>query len=153
MKKGITFGAFDLCHAGHVLMFKEAKEQCDYLIVGLHRDPSVAPKSYRGKKKNKPVLSLEERRIMLEGIRYIDEVVMYDTEEDLYNILVTMKPDVRIIGADWKGKKFTGHDLPMEVFYNSRGHEYSTTALRKRVYLMEHRNVERELEGAGQSFA
>jgi len=134
MKRGITFGAFDLCHAGHFMMFEEAKQHCDYLIVGLQTDPSKTPAGYRGKKKNKPVMSLEERLTILKGIRYIDEIVLYESEEDLYKILTTLKPDVRIIGADWEGKKFTGHDLPMEVVYNSRGHEYSTTALRKRVY-------------------
>ncbi|MCR4280882.1 MAG: adenylyltransferase/cytidyltransferase family protein [Candidatus Kaiserbacteria bacterium] len=132
-KMGITAGAFDLCHAGHMLMFKEAKEHCDYLVVGLHDDPSIEPAEYRGKKKNKPIMSLEERRIILEGIRYIDEVVIYRTEEDLYELLKKIKPDIRIIGADWKGKEFTGHDLPIEVYYNSRDHGFSTTELRKRI--------------------
>jgi glycerol-3-phosphate cytidylyltransferase len=134
MRKGITFGAFDLCHAGHMLMFKEAKEQCDYLIVGLQIDPSHTPESYRGKKKNSPIMSFEERLIILQGIRYIDEIVPYDTEEDLYELLKKIKPDIRIIGADWKGKKFTGYDLPIEMYYNSRDHQYSTSELRRRVY-------------------
>lgn len=133
MKKGFTAGAFDLCHAGHVLMFKEAKEHCDYLIVALQDDPSVTGADYRGKKKNRPIMSLEERRIILEGIRYIDEVVTYRTEEDLYELLKKIKPDVRVIGADWKGKKFTGWDLPMEAYYNSRDHGFSTSELRKRI--------------------
>ena len=133
MKKGFTCGAFDLCHAGHMLMFKEAKEHCDYLVVGLQDDPSVTEAEYRGKKKNKPIMSLAERRIILEGIRYIDEIAVYRTEEDLYELLKKIKPDVRIIGADWKGKEFTGHDLPMEVYYNSRDHGFSTTELRRRI--------------------
>lgn len=133
-KVGFTAGAFDLCHAGHMLVFKEAKEVCQYLIVALQEDPSITSAEYRGKKKNTPIMSLEERRIILEGIKYIDEIVIYQTEEDLYKLLVDLKPDVRIIGADWKGKNFTGHDLPMEVFYNSRGHNFSTTALRERIY-------------------
>ena len=78
-------------------------------------------------------MSLEERRIILEGIRYIDEIVVYRTEEDLYELLKKIKPDIRIIGADWRGKKFTGHDLPMEVYYNSRDHGFSTTELRRRI--------------------
>jgi len=137
MKRGFTCGTFDLCHAGHILMFKEAREQCDYLIVGLQTDPSDTAEDYRGKKKNKPVLSFDERLIILQGIRYIDEIVPYHTEEDLYELLKKLKPDVRIIGADWKGKKFTGYDLPMEIYYNSRDHGYSTSELRKRVYKAE----------------
>jgi glycerol-3-phosphate cytidylyltransferase len=128
MKKGITFGTFDLCHAGHMLMFKEAKEQCDYLIVGLHSDPSL-----ERPRKNKPIMSLAERKIILEGIKYIDEIVTYDLEEDLIDILVDYKPDVRIIGADWKNKHFTGFELPIETYYNTRGHGYSSTELRERI--------------------
>ena len=130
MKTGFTCGAFDLCHAGHVLMFKECKEYCDYLIVGLHTDPTIDRPE-----KNKPIQSLEERRIQLEAIRYIDKVITYDTEEELYNILKenTYNINVRIIGADWEGKQFTGHDLPLETVFNSRSHSYSTSELRKRI--------------------
>lgn len=135
MKKiGMTAGAFDLCHAGHILMFKEAKQECDYLVVALHDDPSVAPEEYRGKKKNRPIMSLEERKIILEGIKYVDEVIVYQTEDDLYSLLKTMKPDIRIIGADWHGKHFTGCELPIEVHFNSRNHGFSTSELRKRIY-------------------
>jgi len=130
MKIGFTCGAFDLCHAGHVLMFKECKEHCDYLIVGLHTDPTIDRPE-----KNKPIQSLEERLIQLEAIKYIDKVVTYDTEKELYEIL-SKNPhsiDVRIIGADWKGKEFTGSDLAMPVIFNSRTHSYSTSELRKRI--------------------
>src|SRR3989344_1421135 len=108
---GFTAGAFDLCHAGHILVFKEARGVCDYLIVGLQSDPSLDRPE-----KNKPVMSLEERKIILEAIRYIDEIVVYDTEQDLYNLLKENKSgiDVRIIGKDWEGKPYTGHDLPIE---------------------------------------
>ncbi len=136
-KVGITAGAFDLCHAGHMLVFKEAKTVCDYLIVALQDDPSKTEGDYRGKKKNKPIMSLEERRIILEGIRYIDEIVVYNSEKELYDLLVTLKPDVRIIGADWKGKEYTGHDLPIKIHFNSRDHNFSTTALRQRIYKAE----------------
>lgn len=139
MIKGITFGAFDLLHAGHCLMLEEAKKQCDYLIVGLQEDPSQTPEEYRGKKKNKPVQDLRERQIQLTANRYVDEVIIYKTEEDLYKLLINLKPDVRIIGADWKNKKFTGWDLPIKVYYNSRDHNYSSTGLRKRI--LEHFNV------------
>lgn len=139
MIRGITFGAFDLLHAGHCLMLEEAKKQCDYLIVGLQEDPSQTPKEYRGKKKSKPVQDLRERQIQLTANRYVDEVVIYKTEEDLYKLLINLKPDVRIIGADWKNKKFTGWDLPIKVYYNSRNHNYSSTSLRKRI--LEHFNA------------
>ena len=130
-KVGVTVGAFDLCHAGHILMFKEAKEMCDYLIVGLHTDPSIDRPE-----KNQPIMSVEERRIILEGIKYIDEIFEYDTEAQLYDILKKNEYgfDVRIIGADWKGKPYTGHDLPLEMYFNTRDHGFSTTELRRRIY-------------------
>ena len=131
-KVGFTAGAFDLCHAGHMLMFEEARQQCDYLIVGLHSDPTLD----RPDTKNKPIMSVEEREIILRGIKYIDEIVKYDTEADLYKLLKENKLgiDVRILGVEYKGKPFTGHDLPLPVYFNSRDHGYSTTELRKRVY-------------------
>ncbi|MDP3965184.1 MAG: adenylyltransferase/cytidyltransferase family protein [bacterium] len=136
-KVGITAGTFDLCHAGHMLVFKEAKTVCDYLIVALQDDPSDTPPNYRGKKKNKPVMSLEERKTILEGIRYIDEIVIYHSEKDLHDLFVKLKPDIRIIGSDWKGKPFTGHELGVETYFNSRGHSFSTSALRERVFKAE----------------
>ena len=127
-KRGVTAGAFDLCHAGHILMFKEARGHCDHLTVLLQGDPSLDRPQ-----KNKPIMSLEERKIILEGIRYIDEVITYQTEEELYELLQKLSPDVRIIGADWKGKEYTGHDLAIPVIFNSRDHAFSTTELRKRI--------------------
>jgi len=132
MTKGFTCGAFDLLHAGHALMLKECKNHCDYLIVGLQRDPSVDRKN-----KNKPVQDYEERDIMIRSIKWVDEVVYYDTEEDLYELLKSIDIDVRIVGADWQGKPFTGHDLPINVVFNSRDHGYSTSSLRERVYQAE----------------
>jgi glycerol-3-phosphate cytidylyltransferase len=113
-------------------MFEEAREQCEYLIVGLHSDPSLD----RPDTKNKPIMSVEERLIILKGIRSIDEVVVYDTEADLLKIL-TDNPydiDVRILGVEYKDKAYTGRGLPLEVYYNTRDHGYSTTELRARVY-------------------
>ena len=132
MTKGFTCGAFDLLHAGHALMLKECKDHCDYLVVGLQRDPSVDRKN-----KNKPVQDYEERDIMIRSIKWVDEVVYYDTEEDLYELLKSIDIDVRIVGADWQGKPFTGHDLPINVVFNSRDHGYSTSSLRERVYQAE----------------
>lgn len=134
MKKythGITCGAFDLMHAGHMMMFKECKEHCEFLTVFLQTDPSIDRPE-----KNRPVMSLEERLTILRGVRYIDDVIVYETESDLYELLKALSPDntVRIVGADWRGKKFTGWDLPIPVVFNSRGHHYSTSELRKRVY-------------------
>lgn len=129
---GFTCGSFDLMHAGHVMMLKEAKDVCEYLIVGVQEDPTIDRKE-----KNKPVQSYEERVAMVESCKYVNEVVLYKTENDLYDLLKEVNPDIRIIGSDWKGKKFTGYDLDIEVYYNTREHNYSTSELRKRVFLAE----------------
>jgi glycerol-3-phosphate cytidylyltransferase len=125
---GFTCGAFDITHAGHYLMFKEIKRKCDYLVVGLQTDPSI-DREY----KNKPVQSLKERLIQLESCRYIDKVVTYTTEDDLIKLLKKLKPDVRFLGADWKGKDFTGKELPIKVVFNKRDHNYSSSNLRNRI--------------------
>ena len=127
-KVGFTCGAFDLTHAGHYLMFKEVRKQCDFLVVGLQSDPSLDRKS-----KNKPVQTLKERKIQHEACKYIDKIVHYKTEGDLVNLLKKLKPDIRFLGADWKGKNFTGKELPIKVNVNTRDHGYSTTHLRERV--------------------
>ena len=130
MIKGFTCGAFDLLHAGHVLMLKECREQCDYLIVGLEVDPSVDRLE-----KNKPIETLEERMIRLQGCKYIDEIITYNTEIDLFNLLKELKPDIRFIGMDWKDKPNYSRDLlpNMKVIYNSRNHNYSSCSLRTRI--------------------
>lgn len=128
VKRGFTCGAFDLLHAGHILMLQEAKSVCDYLIVGLQTDPSLDRES-----KNSPVQSLEERRIQIEAVKYVDEVIIYETEKDLLTLLKRLKPDIRIIGADHKGKPFTGHELDIELFFNSRNHSWSSSDLRRRI--------------------
>lgn len=125
---GFTCGAFDITHAGHYLMFKECREQCDFLIVGLQTDPTIDRKE-----KNKPVQTLTERRIQLEACKYIDKIITYKTEQDLIKLLKDLNPDIRFIGADWKGKKFTGKDLPIKVIFNSRNHKYSSSSLRARI--------------------
>ncbi|OGI60921.1 hypothetical protein A2641_00850 [Candidatus Nomurabacteria bacterium RIFCSPHIGHO2_01_FULL_37_25] len=130
MIKGFTCGALDLLHAGHVLMLKECRAQCDYLIVGLEIDPSV-DRSW----KKKPIETLEERRIRLEGCKYVDEIITYTDEVDLYNLLKKLNPDVRFMGADWKDKPNYSRDkLPdMKVVYNSRDHKFSSSNLRERI--------------------
>ena len=134
MKRGFTCGSFDLLHAGHVLMLEEAKSVCDYLIVGLQTDPSIDRVE-----KNKPVQSLEERMIQLSAIKHVDEVVIYSTERELYRLLQDIDPDIRILGADHENKKFTGHDLKIDVYFNSRNHSWSSSDLRKRIYENESR--------------
>jgi len=137
IKVGFTCGSFDLLHTGHVLMLEECKKHCNYLIVGLQSDPSLDRPS-----KNKPIQEFEERRIMLESIRHIDEIVIYDTEEDLLNLLKAFiddkQLDVRIIGEDWRGKRFTGDELDLPIVFNQRKHNYSSSNLRERVYKAEY---------------
>jgi len=145
MKKGFTCGAFDLLHAGHAEMLEECKKVCDYLIVGLQSDPSIDRKT-----KNKPVQTLKERYRMLKSIKYVDEIVLYDTESDLVELLKKLPIDVRIIGADWKGKEYTGKGLPIEIYFNTRNHSLSTSELRKRVYEAELEKKMRTIEKEGQ---
>ena len=128
MRIGFTCGAFDLLHAGHVVMLEEAKNNCDYLIVGLQSDPTLDRSD-----KNKPVQSIYERYIQLYGLRYVDEVIPYDRETCLMDILTTKSIDLRFIGEEYKDKMFTGQHLPIEVYYTSRQHTFSSTDLRKRV--------------------
>ena len=126
-KIGFTCSCFDLLHAGHILMLKDAKKQCDYLIVGLQTDPTLD----RPNEKNKPIQSLKERKIQLEAVKYIDKIIIYSTERDLYNLLLKLKPDIRILGDDYKNKKFTGNDLNIKIYYHYRNHNYSSTNLKK----------------------
>tara|TARA_B110000008_G_scaffold73690_1_gene74775 strand:+ start:156 stop:578 length:423 start_codon:yes stop_codon:yes gene_type:complete len=130
MKVGITFSTFDLFHAGHVKMLEEAKSVCDYLIVGLQLDPSIERPA-----KNTPSQSIIERYIQLKGSKYIDEIIPYVSEQDLEDILLSFKLDVRIIGEEYKNIDFTGKEYciekGIEIYYNSREHRFSSSALRK----------------------
>jgi len=128
MKTGFTCSTFDLFHAGHIIMLKEAKEQCDYLIVGLQTDPTIDRPE-----KNKPVQSVFERFIQLNACVYVDEVIVYATEKELRDILLSFPIDVRILGEEYYDKKFTGDDLDIECYFNKRKHSFSTTELRQRV--------------------
>lgn len=129
---GITFSQFDLLHAGHVAMLSEAKNHCDYLIVGLQNDASIDRPT-----KNTPVQSIVERQIMLSSQRAVDEIVVYNTEKDLEDILLTLPIDVRILGVEYYDKEFSGKqicfDRNIEIVYNKRDHSFSSTGLRKRV--------------------
>ena len=133
MKIGITFSTFDLLHAGHIKMLEEAKQQCDYLIVGLQTDPTLDRPE-----KNKPTQTIVERYIQLKGCKFVDEIVPYATEQDLLDVLQSFKIDVRIVGDEYKSKDFTGkkycEENGIDLYYNSRSHRFSSTALRQVVY-------------------
>jgi len=129
---GFTCGTFDLLHAGHIMMFEESKSYCDYLIVGLLSDPTIS----RPGIKNKPVESMWERFVKVQSVKVIDYVIPWDTEEDLINMLEMIRPDIRFVGEEYKDKDFTGKDLciklKIEIKYNRRTHQYSSTELRSR---------------------
>ena len=125
---GITAGAFDLFHAGHVLMLKDASNQCDHLIVALQTDPSIDRKE-----KNKPVQSMYERFVQLDACRYVDEIIPYETEDDLYALIMNNNIDLRIIGNEYRNEDFTAREIGIEIYYNARNHKWSTTELRERI--------------------
>ena len=128
-KIGFTCSSFDLLHAGHILLLKDAKKQCDYLIVGLQTDPTID----RPQTKNKPIQSIEERTIQLKAVKYIDKIITYSTEEELYHLLKEINPDIRILGSDYKNKSFTGNDLNIKIYYHDRDHNFSTTSIREKI--------------------
>ena len=131
MKTGFTCGAMDLLHAGHVLMLKDCKSRCDRLIVGLHTNPQLDRPD-----KNKPIQSVIERYIQLQGCTYVDEIIPYETESDLIELLNAIPIDVRFVGADWKDKPYTGHDIEkIHVEFNTRDHDYSSSGLRNRILM------------------
>lgn len=132
MRVGFTCSTFDLLHSGHVMMLREAKTVCDYLIVGLQTDPTIDRQE-----KNKPVQTLLERYIQLNAIEYVDEIVPYQTEQDLEDILNMFPINVRILGEEYKNRKFTGRATctkrGIELYYNKRDHRFSSSDLRERV--------------------
>jgi glycerol-3-phosphate cytidylyltransferase len=146
MRIGITFGAFDLLHAGHCLMLQEAKTQCDYLIVGLQTDPTIDRAS-----KNKPVQSLVERYIQLKALLVVDEIIPYQTESELLEIIRSLPINVRIIGADYLDKDFTGKSdadqLGIETYYNRRDHAFSSSDIRNRVWQNENNKLKEIVYG------
>jgi glycerol-3-phosphate cytidylyltransferase len=128
MKKGITASTFDLLHTGHILMLKEAKSVCDYLIVALQVDPTIDRPE-----KNKPIQSYYERWVQVSAVKYVDEIIPYATEEELRTILQNYDIDIRILGDEYYDRYFTGNDLQMEYHFNKRTHGYSSTELRNRI--------------------
>lgn len=143
-KIGITFSTFDMLHAGHIAMLSEAKNHCDYLICGLQTDPTID----RPDTKNRPVQSIVERQIQLAACRYVDEVVVYATEQDLCDLLLILPVDVRILGVEYKDKQFSGIDecyqRNIEIVFNGRDHSFSSSSLRKRVVAIETEKVLRQ---------
>lgn len=131
-KVGFTCGTFDLFHAGHVIMMEECKKQCSYLIVGIQVDPSK-DRSF----KNRPVQSIVERQIQVGACRYVDDIIVYETESDLEDLLKTLDIDKRFVGAEYYNQEFTGRkiclDRNIEIIYNMRDHSFSSSSLRERV--------------------
>jgi glycerol-3-phosphate cytidylyltransferase len=132
MRVGFVCSSFDLLHAGHVQMLREAKEQCDYLLVGLQTDPTLDRPN-----KNVPVQNIVERYTQLKGVRYVDEIIPYATEKDLEDILTMYHIDVRILGEEYRDQDFTGKDIcrkrDIDLYFNKRDHRFSSSDLRKRV--------------------
>jgi len=129
---GFTCSTFDLLHAGHITMLEEAKRHCDFLIVGLQNDPTEDRPE-----KNKPVQSIVERQLQLAAVKYVDEIVIYNTEQDLKDLLLCLPIDVRVLGDEYEHKDFTGKDIAEQrgskIVYNGRDHSFSSSSLRKRV--------------------
>jgi glycerol-3-phosphate cytidylyltransferase len=132
LRIGFTASQFDMLHAGHIAMLSEARNHCDYLIAGLQNNAS-----WDRPEKNSPIQSIVERQIQLAATRYVDEIVVYNTESDLEDILLTLPIDVRILGVEYRDKEFTGRDIcvsrDIELIYNKRDHSFSSSSLRKRV--------------------
>ena len=133
---GFTCSTFDLLHAGHILMLAEAKQYCDYLIVGLQTDPTIDRDT-----KNRPVQSIVERYVQLAAVKFVDEIVVYSTEKDLEDLLMFLPITHRIIGEEYRDKQFTGknicEDRNINIIYNSRKHRFSSSELRQRTYQSE----------------
>ena len=131
VKIGFTASTFDLLHAGHVQMLREAKDHCDYLMCGLQIDPTIDRKE-----KNSPVQTVVERYTQLNGVKYVDEIIPYSTERDLEDILEMYHIDVRILGEEYRDKEFTGRDIckkrDIELYFNKREHRFSSSDLRNR---------------------
>ena len=147
MKIGFNCSSFDLFHAGHVTMLKMEKRLCDYLIVALQVDPTVD----RPGIKNKPIQSVYERYVQLQGCKYVDEILVYETEEDLLNLIQTQNIDVRFLSEEYKDRDFTGKqyciDNGIEIHYHLRRHKYASSELRNRVYSLEKKKREQTVQG------
>lgn len=130
---GFTCSTFDLLHAGHITMLEEAKHHCDFLVVGLQNDPTID----RPDTKNSPVQSIIERQIQLSAVKYVDEIIVYNTEQDLCDLLLTLPINIRILGVEYETSEFTGKEIcinrGISLYFNKRDHSFSSTSLRNRV--------------------
>jgi glycerol-3-phosphate cytidylyltransferase len=137
---GFTASTFDLLHAGHIAMLREAKEECDYLICALQNDPTLDRPN-----KNRPVQSIVERQLQLIGCKYVDEVWVYNTEKDLEDLLLILPIDVRILGVEYEEKNFSGrdecYDRGIDIVFNGRDHSFSSSSLRRRVVAAESHKI------------
>lgn len=154
MKIGFNCSSFDLFHAGHITMLKMEKEMCDYLKVALQVDPTID----RPGVKNKPVQTVYERYVQLQGCKYVDEILVYETEADLLNLIQTQTIDIRFLSEEYENRDFTGKqyciDNGIEIFYHLRRHQYSSTELRNRVYTLEkEKRVQQELIEVPQQYS
>ena len=142
-KTGFVASSFDILHPGYVMMFKECKDNCSYLVVGLHENPSWGRDN-----KNSPIMSLHERFLVLKSIRYVDEIAPYNNENELVNLLKFYSPDVRFLGSDYKTeemkRKITGRLYRENIYFINRFHNYSSSSLRKEIYEAEKRKVDLE---------
>ena len=129
---GFTCGAFDLLHPGHLVMLKQCKDRCDWLIVGLHTDPSIDRPE-----KNKPIQTMYERWIQLNSCVYVDQIIPYDTEHDLFNMMATLDINIRFVGSDHRDSMITGDAIcdvrKIAIVFNDRYHDYSSSYLRERI--------------------
>jgi len=154
MKIGFNCSSFDLFHAGHITMLKMEKEMCDYLKVALQVDPTID----RPGVKNKPVQTVYERYVQLQGCKYVDEILVYETEADLLNLIQTQTIDIRFLSEEYENRDFTGKqyciDNGIEIFYHLRRHQYSSTELRSRVYILEkNKRVQQEVIEVPQQYS
>lgn len=141
---GFTCSTFDLLHAGHVLMLEECKQQCDYLIVGLQTDPTIDRAN-----KNSPIQSIVERQLQLKACKWVDEIIVYSTEKDLQDLLKILPVHKRFLGEEYNGKEFTGkvicEERMIEIIYNSRRHDFSSSELRNRIYDAESSKINKQI--------
>ena len=142
-KTGFVASSFDILHPGYVMMLKECKDNCSYLVVGLHENPSWGRDN-----KNSPIMSLHERFLVLKSVRYVDEIAPYNNENELFNLLKFYSPDVRFLGSDYKTeemkRKITGRLYCENIYFINRFHNYSSSSLRKEIYEAEKRKVDLE---------
>lgn len=131
MKIGFACGVFDLFHAGHVIMLEECKRHCDYLIVALNKAENISSLINPGKRQ--PIFTIEERKIIMKSCKFVDEVLEYNSEEELYDLLISKNINIRFLGEDYRNRSITGEDLNIEIYYTNRSHGYSTSEVRDRI--------------------